>query len=120
MTGGPNLDLERDIAALKEATREAHEAIRDARQVKKELEDALREIPKRISDLVADLITTSTETQLAGYNDIIQQAIEAATDAVTHRFQTIADILLGEDKKTRKRGTPSLVDYAKRIAEEKN
>ncbi len=100
---------EKDAAMLKDLTRKAHEAvqelkgvIREARQVRKELTDACEvEIRTRLEPVVKLHIRELTAAT--------DKAIEATSDAIDKRFDTIVDIMLGEDKHSQRRGRLSIV-----------
>jgi chromosome segregation ATPase len=95
---------EDEIAALKAATREAHEAVqalKDARREAQAMLDQLQPgIHKRLSQEV--------DAGLAQYREALETAIKNATTAVFKRFDTVAELILGEDRKSRKAGKPSL------------
>lgn len=111
------MSTEDEVLALKEATREAHEAIKDLRQVIKEA----RQVDAHLAEKAyAALETGVAEIVAAGldeYKVTISKAIDTSTEAVFRRFDTIADLLMGEDKTTRRRGEPSLVELAEKIKE---
>ncbi len=107
--GGINYsDLDKKIAALKTATREANEAIqglrevmKDARQYRKELEASMQKaVDERVSDAVA--------TGLESFQEALGKAIDGATEKTYARFDQITELLLGESKGIRRREGASL------------
>lgn len=83
--------MERAIDEVREVTRDAHAATKDLRQVVKEARAILgsTEVDARIEQVL--------NRGLGELGDSFGVAIEAATDAVYRRFDTIGTILLGED-----------------------
>lgn len=107
------MSVEEDIAALKQATREAHEAIQESKDVKKELEATWA----RISEEIENHIESEVAIGLTKYSGSILTAIEDATQRVYERFDLIADILVGEDKQSRRKGLPSITELVEQRVE---
>lgn len=103
-------DTERDLAALRAATREAHEAIQDLRAATREARAVLAEIEQAAARTVDERMGEQVQRGLAEYTDAVSRAIDDASQAVYHRFDTMADILLGETDAERRRGKPSIPD----------
>jgi hypothetical protein len=87
----------RELAELKQATREAHEAIKDLRTVLAEArvfqaESLAAQVDTKVHDQVAD--------GLARYQGTLAKAVDDATAAVFRRFDTIVANLLGHDDGT--------------------
>lgn len=97
-------DTAEEIKALKEATREAHEAIQSLRDVIKEARAVKSEIEVLAIDIFDKKIHAQVRVGLEDYRNSIDTAIENATAAVYDRFNKITDILLGETKKSKARG----------------
>lgn len=102
--------VDEDIAALRAATREAHEAVQALKQAKRDLESTF----ERLKDGIDSRISEEVKAGLERYYDALNPAIDKATAAVYKRFDTIADILLGEDAKAR---GLSLIEHAQRVAQ---
>lgn len=108
-------DLDEEHEALKQTVREAHEAIKDLNRLIKEGKDVMEKILAASTFAVNEGMAKAIEAGLGGYQDALMVAIEDAEKGVYRRFDTLASILLGEDKVSKKRGLPSLVEYANQI-----
>lgn len=102
---------------LKEATREAHMAIKDLRTLMKEVRDLLKEVQQTRDDLetVAQVafeerLGTAVKESLDGLMNATNTAIDQAMEKVYERFDKVASALLGEEE-----GTIPLIDYARAI-----
>lgn len=93
---------------LRAATREAREALSDLRRERREVEALIRSAGR---DAVARLGQTVAEG-LNQYHAALAAAIDVAEARVDKRFQTIVDILTGEDRKSRRRGKKTLTQLA--------
>jgi hypothetical protein len=107
------VSTEEDLAAIKAATRELHEAIQEARAARRELQTTWMAIDVTIAGTVETMIEKHVAKGLADYEDALKTAIENATEAVYKRFDKITDILLGEDKKQARRGDPTIEELAR-------
>lgn len=108
------MTTEEETAALREATRQAHEVLGDLRRAIKDGERLVKEaadvaIKERFEPVVAQ--------GLKEFGDALGVAIEESTQAVFARFDQITDTLLGEDKASRRRGKPSIPDLADKEAQ---
>lgn len=100
--------IDAKIAQLKEATREAneatkgvHEAIREGKAILKGIEEAAQiAIDTRVAEAVA--------IGLESFKEALDGAIESGTERTYKRFDELAELLLGEDKGTRRKGLASL------------
>jgi len=108
-----NERLQRDLATARQTIRELHEATKDARQARRELEAFVQTLRIELADDVERYVAEG----LAHYSEAIKEAIDLATKAVYRRFDKIAGLLLGEDRKHRAAGRASLAEYAAAIAE---
>lgn len=106
---------EEEVAALKAATREAHEAIKDLRAEIRKAKIAQEALLDRLTEAWTDGVDLVIKEGLESYRETIEQAIASAQQAVYARFDQVADVLLGEDRATVRKGDESLVDTAKRI-----
>lgn len=96
--------LQKCLKELKEAITEAHGVIGDMKRERQELK-VLRDETKAILDktcLVAEAIVTeqlqaAVKKGIEEYHTALYRAIDVATDRVDKRFNTLADIMLGED-----------------------
>lgn len=95
------IDADVKVAELREATRLANEALKDLRVERRELEKFLEGYQK----WVADQLENAVKVEVQHMADTVGQAIDSAEKRVFHRFDTLGDILMGEDKKGRREGT---------------
>jgi hypothetical protein len=102
------VSTEEDLSAIKQATRELHEAIQEARQVQRELDACRQSIGDDVRALVDQQLEVHVAAGLSSYDEAIRTAIERATAAVFKRFDRIADIILGESKRQRREGSASI------------
>jgi len=109
------VNTEDEVAALKAATREAHEAIKDLRAVIKEAREISSTLTVEMNDAWEHHVQDTVREGLAGYNAEIKKQIDLATQAVFDRFMDLGDRLLGVDKTTRRRGEPSIEDTVRRL-----
>jgi hypothetical protein len=92
------------IEAIKAAIREMHEVIQEAKEVRRQLLNAIGSIAPTIDSLITDEVVKGLEQ----YQEQLSKAIDAATERIDHRFDTLGNILLGNDSKSIKRGEPAL------------
>lgn len=93
------------IRELKEATREANEVLKDLRR-------AIKEGRKLVDDAaeaaISERMKPVVKEGLDEFGQALEKAIKVATDGVFARFDQIADMLLGEDKASKRKGLPSV------------
>jgi hypothetical protein len=99
-------DTDAEIAALKEATREAHEAIQGMKLARRDLLATMAEVREEINSRIEKCLVA----ELGNLTAAVQENIDLATAKVFQRFDTLADELLGEGWRHRKKGDPSLPD----------
>jgi DNA anti-recombination protein RmuC len=96
-------DADQDLEDLKQATREAHMAIKDLSKLMKEfnkLRDDLRaELQKSVDEQIKPVI----ESSLQEWSDQTVTFIDQAEDRINKRFDTLADILLGETREEKRK-----------------
>lgn len=105
--------VDEDIARLKEATREAHEAMKDLNMMIQMAKATTKELNTAVSEALENGIGKQVKEGLDQYAESLNAAIDGATQAVYKRFDQIADILLGEDKSSQRSGKPSIPDLIK-------
>lgn len=105
-----SIDMEETLEKIRTATREANEAAQNLRQAKKDVEAAFKQVEQEVTAIIAKHVADG----LKGYDDALQDSIKKAEKAMNKRFDDLADILLGEDARTK--GWP-LREFAERIAE---
>lgn len=106
-----------DVARLKEATREAHEVIKDLKRAVADARETHRLLHACVQDALNAGIGEQVQQGLDEYKDSLNKAIDDATQAVYTRFDQIADILLGEDKQSKRAGKPSIPELVERRAQ---
>ena len=112
-----------DFKPLEEAERlgtRLIEAIHEARVVTKDLRSAIaeartvqRELQGQVAEIVDKEISTEVAKGLDEYKESLTKAIEKAEASVQKRFDDLADILLGEDAKTKRQGKASIPELAR-------
>jgi hypothetical protein len=105
-----------DLDALRTATREAHEAIQEARQARKELVTALAAAHKEIDDHIASHLGESVREAVALMMEATTKHIAIAEEKIYKRFDSLADALTGSDRASRKAGLPSMEEIVKVMA----
>lgn len=109
------MDTDAKIAALKEATREANEVLGDIKRTLREAREfAEVEVPKMVKATVEPIV----EENLASWKVALDESIEKSTQAVYARFDVIADLLLGEDRKSKKLGMPTVQQMVEKRIED--
>lgn len=96
--------MQKHLKELKEAITEAHGVMGDMKRERQELQ-ALRDETKAILDktvvaaelIVSEQIQDAVKKGITWYHETLHQAIDDATERVDKRFNTLADIMLGED-----------------------
>lgn len=106
-----------EVEELKEATRRAHEAIKDLKLIIRETKEVGDEVRKLIHDEIHTRIDKEVARGLGEYKSTISDAIEDATDRITKRFDYLAELLMGEDKKSKRKGLKAIPEYVEEIAE---
>lgn len=89
------------ITELKAATRAANEALADLRAVQREIREQIAELDRRKAALPTEvdrLIGDAVKTGMASYAKALSTAIDEATEATFRRFDTLAAIVMGEEK----------------------
>jgi hypothetical protein len=101
---------EEEIAAIKEATRVAHEAIKDLKGLIKEAKQISEHISVQMHEEVDEKLQAEVKVGLEQLSVAFKAATEEATNKVFKRFDDLADLLLGEDWRSKKKGKPSIPD----------
>lgn len=94
---------------LRAATREAHEAMKDMRLLMRDarclIEDIREATTVEVNKQVSDEVRMAIMANMAGHQQAISEAIEEATALVYKRFSDIGDVLMGEDRSSKRAGT---------------
>lgn len=97
--------LQQLVEELKQATREARECLKDFRAMQREY----RELSDDWETKAGRLMGESAEEAMKHYFEVVENAIKMATDAVYRRFDTLANIMMGEEK-----GKDSIIDLLRK------
>lgn len=100
------MDDEQLLQELKQAIREARECLKDFKHLQKEY----AQLTNNWTDQVNRQIAADVQSGLEAYKSALDNAITVATDKVFARFDKLASIMMGEDKKHKE----SLTELAKR------
>lgn len=111
--------IEEEVVDLRQATREAHEAMQGMRDLIREVKAVTAEARTVADEVFSERMSAQVEAGLASYRESINTAIENATQAVYARFDTITDLMLGESKGQRREGLTPLSEYATQIGQER-
>jgi hypothetical protein len=105
-----------EIAALRQATREAHEALADLRREMKAAEQLRADLATTAEVSVTEQVVPFVQKGLEEFGVELKKAIDIGTEAVYARFDELGDLLLGEDKVSRRKGLRSLPQLAEEKA----
>jgi len=90
-----------EVAALREATREAHEALKDLRTERRAVEQLVAGIEGRVQRAVADLIEAQVAEQVAALGKVTEKAMADSVAKVGREFDRLAAIYLGHGDEDR-------------------
>jgi len=100
--------LDKKLATIREATRQANEAIQGVKEVmreaKKYREDLEIATQKAVDERVAEAVAIGLET----FKEALDGAIESGTERTYKRFDELTSLLMGEDRASRRQGHKSL------------
>ena len=86
-----------EIEALRQATRQAHEALKDLRTERRAVEQLVAGIEGRVQRAVAVLIETQVAAQVAALGKVTEKAMDDSVAKVGREFDRLAAIYLGRD-----------------------
>jgi hypothetical protein len=89
---------------LREATREAHEAMKDMKCLMRECRALMDEMRVVAAREVNRTVHAEIQAGLAAHEKAIIEAVQDGTNAVYARFAELGDILLGEDRSSVRAG----------------
>lgn len=89
---------------LREATREAHAAMKDLRFLMRDCRVLLAEMQDAAQIAVNEQVQAAIVMNLESHQRAIKEAILEAEQTVYARFAEIGDVLLGEDRNHKKAG----------------
>lgn len=105
-------DTNDEIAALREATRAAHEALKDLRAERRAVERLAEKVNDLVSSAVESLIETQVAAQLEVLGRVTEKAMRDSVAKVEREFGRLAAIYLG-----RKDDGNTLEELTQRAAE---
>ena len=94
-----------EVEDLRAVIREAHEVIKDLRAVVKEGKTMLADLELAAQVAVDDRIGESIRTGLEQFHEANMNAIAESEAAIYSRFATIGDVLMGEDRDSKRAGS---------------
>lgn len=97
---------------LREAVREAHEALQDLKAERRAVQQLLDGIPAKVDARIERQVTEGLEA----LGRETRKAIDAATEKVTAEFDNLADLLMGRTAPDRRQGLPPLDDLIRQAA----
>jgi hypothetical protein len=89
-------DAARAGADLREVIRQAHEATRDLKTARRELEDERDRTKREWTEEVRTLVETAVERQLAELGGQVRETMQKMTAHVIDQFDSLGNILMGE------------------------
>jgi predicted nucleic acid-binding Zn-ribbon protein len=90
-------DTAAELEALRTATREAHEVLKDLRTERRAVEQMLAGIEGRVRRAVADLIESEVARQVAELGKVTERAMRDSVAKVGREFDRLASIYLGRN-----------------------
>ena len=81
---------------LRDATREAHGAIKSLNQLKREIDELVAGIPGRVHKVMEDSLNAAIDEGRDGLAESFRESARSAELAVFARFHVISSILMGE------------------------
>ena len=93
-----------EVEQLRQATREAHEAMKDMRLLMRDARVLIAEIHEAASQDVHQIVGVFVRQGMDAHQKAIEDAIEDGTTLVYKRFAEIGDILMGEDRGSKRSG----------------
>lgn len=109
------MSTQEEIEALKEATRAAHEVLKDIKQARRAAEQAKDELLSYVAAALEYGIEDIVKYSLEEYQAVINRHTELATEAVFSRFDQLEAIMLGETRSQRRRNGESIQEMVERI-----
>lgn len=100
--------------SLREATREAHEAIKDLRFLIQQSQGVIVDIHNAAQVGVDERITPILKSEIAKLGDATKSAMREAVEKVGEEFQRLEDILLGQDKQSKRQGKSTIPELIER------
>jgi hypothetical protein len=97
-----------DARELREASREAHEATKDLRAAMRDGKQLLQEIRSAAKMAVDEALKPEIERHVKELSDSVKKTTDLATQDVFKRYDTIVEMLMGEDRASRRQGKPSV------------
>jgi hypothetical protein len=90
---------------LRQATREAHEAMKDMKLLMRDVRVVIAELHEAAGTDVRDLLDSAVKAGMQAHKDAIGDAIEEGTKMVFRRFAELGEAMLGEDRAGKRNGS---------------
>lgn len=87
-----------EIDALREATRQAHEVLRDLRTERRAVEQILSGIEEKVKRTVADRMEEAVKRDVEALGQVTEKAMRDSVAKVEREFDRLAGILTGREK----------------------
>ena len=94
-----------EVEELRAATRECHEAMKDMKLLMRDARVLIAEIQEAAYQEVNTVVGVFVREGMDAHRRAIEDAIEEGTNMVYKRFAELGDILMGEDRGSRKSGS---------------
>jgi ABC-type transporter MlaC component len=105
-------EIDRKTDELRAATRAANEALADLKRERKALEDDVNQFRRIMQTSIHERIDECVVANLERLQQQVDEQIQRSTKAVIDRFDTLSDILTGQDRDSQRRGLPSIEELA--------
>lgn len=109
-------DADDKAAELRTATREANEVLKDLRRSVTEAKQLVKTIEAAAEIAVESRMAPVVKAGLDEFGVALKKAIDDGTAAVSDRFDTIFEHLMGEDRTSKRQGKPSIPELVRRAA----
>ena len=94
-----------EVEQLRQATREAHEAMKDMKLLMRDARCLIADIREAAYQEVNAVVAVYVREGMAAHQRAIEDAIADGTNLVYQRFAELGDILMGEDRGSKKQGS---------------
>jgi len=98
------MKVQDEITVLRTVTRELHETIQEAKQLRNELIALINSLSPSVQRRIDEAVNAG----LNKYAADVARMIEKSEDVITGRFEALAQMLLNEDARARRKHEPSI------------
>ena len=103
-----------EVEQLRQATREAHEVLKDLRRAVRDGQQLVKSIEAAARVAVESRMEPVVKQSLKEFGQALDKAIEDSTEAVFRRFDRITELLMGEDRASQRQGKPTIPELIER------